>query len=156
MPRLAHACRPSDMVRSREATNADCPKLSVVVVRSSLLVPGPLAGSGGRRLTLVCGTSFARSQSSASNETAACAFARSGNARRIHGDNMPSRILRRSRRSEQQTYRKTEPSREVQSIENKAHAAAIAAQLRAQIPCSTDPARLEKMAREVESRAAWR
>ena len=63
---------------------------------------------------------------------------------------MPSRILRRSGRSERQTYRKTEPSRKVHSIENKAHAAAVAAQLRAQIPCSTDPARLEKMAREVE------
>jgi hypothetical protein len=69
---------------------------------------------------------------------------------------MPSRILHRSRRSEQQGYRKTEASREVQSIENKAHVAAIAAQLRAQIPCSTDPAWLEKMAREVEGRAARR
>src|SRR5215475_7796790 len=156
MPRLAHACRPSDMVRSREATNADCPKLSVVVVRSSLLVPGPLAGSGAADLRLSVEPVLRGRQSSASNQTAACAFARSGSARRIHGENMPSRILRRSRRSEQQTYRKTEPSREVQSIENKAHAAAIAAQLRAQIPCSTDPARLEKMAREVESRAAWR
>jgi hypothetical protein len=67
---------------------------------------------------------------------------------------MPSRILRRSGRSQQQGYRMTEPSREVQSIENKAHAAAIAAQLRAQIPCSTDPAWLENMAREVENRAS--
>ena len=31
--------------------------------------------------------------------------------------------------------------------------AALAAQLRAQIPCSTDPARLERMAREAEERA---
>jgi len=69
---------------------------------------------------------------------------------------MPSRTLRRSRPSELPAYRKTELLREVQPIENKAHAAAIAARLRAQIPCSTDPAWLEKMAREVESRAARR
>jgi len=31
-------------------------------------------------------------------------------------------------------------------------AAAIAAQLRAQIPCSTDPERLERLAREAEGR----
>jgi hypothetical protein len=31
--------------------------------------------------------------------------------------------------------------------------AAIAAQLRAQIPCSTDPTRLERLAREAEARA---
>jgi hypothetical protein len=46
-----------------------------------------------------------------------------------------------------------EPSREAQSIENKADTVAIAARLRAMIPCSTDPAWLKKMAREVESKA---
>jgi hypothetical protein len=50
------------------------------------------------------------------------------------------------RRPELQANRKTEPSRE----------AAIATQLRALIPCSTDPAWLEKMAREVESKARQR
>jgi len=64
--------------------------------------------------------------------------------------------LRRARWSELQAYHKAKLSREVQPIENKAHAAAIAAQLRAQIPCSTDPAWLEKMAREVESKAHLR
>jgi hypothetical protein len=64
--------------------------------------------------------------------------------------------LRRSRRSEQQAYLKTRPSREVQPLENQAHAEAIAARLRAMIPCSTDPAWLEKMAREVEARAGQR
>jgi hypothetical protein len=66
---------------------------------------------------------------------------------------MPSRTLRRARRPELQANRKTGPSREAQPIENNARAAAIAAQLRAQIPCSTDPAWLEKMACEVESKA---
>jgi hypothetical protein len=56
---------------------------------------------------------------------------------------MPSHTLRRRRRPELQANRKTEPSREV----------AIAVQLRALIPCSTDPAWLEKMACEVESKA---
>jgi len=64
--------------------------------------------------------------------------------------------LRRSRRSEQQAYLKTRPSKEVQPLENQAPAGAIAARLRAMIPCSTDPAWLEKMAREVESRARQR
>jgi len=59
---------------------------------------------------------------------------------------MPSRTLRRGRRPELQANRKTEPSRE----------AAIAAQLRALIPCSTDPEWLEKMARELESKAHQR
>jgi hypothetical protein len=59
---------------------------------------------------------------------------------------MPSRTLRRGRRPELQANRKIEPSRE----------AAIAAHLRALIPCSTDPAWLEKMAREVESKAHQR
>jgi hypothetical protein len=35
-------------------------------------------------------------------------------------------------------------------------AAAIAAQLRAQIPCSTDPERLERLAREAEGRSRAR
>jgi hypothetical protein len=52
--------------------------------------------------------------------------------------------------------RKSEPPREAQAIENKDHAAAIAARLRAMIPCSTDPAWLEKMARDVESKARRR
>jgi hypothetical protein len=47
-------------------------------------------------------------------------------------------------------------SREAQAVENKDAAAAIVAQLRALIPCSTDPAWLEKLAREVESRAHQR
>jgi len=41
-------------------------------------------------------------------------------------------------------------------VESKDAAAAIAAQLRALIPSSTDPARLEKLASEVESRARAR
>jgi hypothetical protein len=64
--------------------------------------------------------------------------------------------LRRYRRPEQQAYRRTEQSREVQPIEHNAQALAIAARLRAMIPCSTDPAWLEKMAREVESQAHLR
>jgi len=59
---------------------------------------------------------------------------------------MSSHTLRRRRRPEQQANRKTEPTRE----------AAIAAQLRALIPCSTDPAWLEKMAREVEDKSHQR
>jgi hypothetical protein len=59
---------------------------------------------------------------------------------------MPFRTSRRRRRPELQANRKREPSRE----------AAIAAQLRALIPGSTDPARLKKMAREVESKAHLR
>jgi hypothetical protein len=59
---------------------------------------------------------------------------------------MPSHALRRHRRPEWQANRKREPSSE----------AAIAAQLRSLIPCSTDPAWLEKMAREVESKAYQR
>ena len=69
---------------------------------------------------------------------------------------MPSRTLRRARRSELQAYHKAGRSREAQPIENKANAAAIAARLRAQIPCSTDPAWPETMAREVESKAHLR
>ena len=60
--------------------------------------------------------------------------------------NMPSHTLRRRRRPELQANRKIEPSKE----------AAIAAQLRALIPASTDPAWLEKMVREVESKAHQR
>ena len=65
---------------------------------------------------------------------------------------MPSHTLHSARRPELQAYSTStrERSREGRSIENKAHAAAIAAKLRSQIPCSTDPAWLEKMAREVE------
>ena len=59
---------------------------------------------------------------------------------------MPAHTLRRPRRPELQANGKTEPSRE----------AAIAAQLRALIPASTDPAWLEKMVREVESKAHHR
>jgi hypothetical protein len=64
--------------------------------------------------------------------------------------------LRRSRRPDQQAYRRTERSRDVQPVEDKARAVAIAARLRAMIHCSTDPAWLEKMAREVESKAHHR
>jgi len=60
--------------------------------------------------------------------------------------------LRRSRRPNRQAYRRTERSRDVHPVEDKARAVAIAARLRAMIPCSTDPAWLEKMAREVESK----
>jgi hypothetical protein len=59
---------------------------------------------------------------------------------------MPSHTLRRRQRPELQADRKREPSRET----------AIAAQLRALIPASTDPTWLEKMAREVESKARQR
>jgi hypothetical protein len=69
---------------------------------------------------------------------------------------MPSRTLRRGRRPEPQANRKTKPSREARQLENKDGAAAIAAHLRALIPWSTDPAWLEKMAREVESIAHQR
>ena len=60
------------------------------------------------------------------------------------------------RRPELQAYHTKERSGEGRPIENKARAAAIAAKLRSQIPCSTDPAWLEKMAREVESQAHQR
>ena len=66
---------------------------------------------------------------------------------------MPSRTLRRARWSELQAYHKAKLSRDVQPIVNQTDAVAVAAQLRAQIPCSTDPAWLERMAREVESKA---
>jgi hypothetical protein len=69
---------------------------------------------------------------------------------------MPSPTLRRGPRPELQANRKIEPSREAQPLENKDNAAAISAHLRALIPCSTDPAWLEKMAREVESKAHQR
>jgi len=62
----------------------------------------------------------------------------------------------RSTGSVRPTIHKIDPSREAQAVENKAAAAAIVAQLRALIPCSTDPAWLEKLAREVESRAHQR
>jgi len=58
--------------------------------------------------------------------------------------------------SELQAYHKAKLSGEVQSIENQTDAVAVAARLRAQIPCSTDPAWLETMAREVESKAHLR
>jgi hypothetical protein len=44
------------------------------------------------------------------------------------------------------------PSSHAPRIGNEKAAASIAAQLRAQIPCSTDPERLEKLACEAESR----
>jgi hypothetical protein len=69
---------------------------------------------------------------------------------------MPSHTLQSARRSELQAYHTRERSGEVRRIENKAHAAAIAAKLRSQIPCSTDPAWLEKMARGFESKAHQR
>jgi hypothetical protein len=69
---------------------------------------------------------------------------------------MSSPALRSAKRPELQAYRTRERSSEVRPIENKAHAAAIAAKLCSQIPCSTDPAWLEKMAREVESKAHQR
>jgi hypothetical protein len=46
------------------------------------------------------------------------------------------------------------PSGHAQMAGNENAAPSIAAQLRAQIPCSTDPERLEKLAREAE-RMAW-
>jgi len=67
---------------------------------------------------------------------------------------MLSRALRRKR--DLQADRKTGSSSEAQPIENQVHAVAIAAQLRAMIPCSTDPAWLEGMAREVERRVGQR
>jgi hypothetical protein len=69
---------------------------------------------------------------------------------------MPSQVLRRARTPELLPNRKREPSREAKPIENKHDAVAIAAELRALIPCSTDPAWLEKMAREVETKAYQR
>jgi hypothetical protein len=69
-------------------------------------------------------------------------------------------LLRRGRArstgSVRPVIRVIEPSKEAQAVESKDAAAAIATQLRALIPCSTDPARLEKLAREVESRAHQR
>jgi len=69
---------------------------------------------------------------------------------------MHSRTLRRARWSELQAYHKAKLSREVQPIENQTDAVAVVARLRAMIPCSTDPAWLERMAREVESKAHLR
>jgi len=66
---------------------------------------------------------------------------------------MPSRNLRRARTPELLANRRREPSREAKPIENKDSAAAIAAQLRALIPGSTDPTWLEKMVCEFENRA---
>ena len=60
--------------------------------------------------------------------------------------------MRRARWSELQAYHKAKLSREVQPLEKQTDAVAVAARLRAMIPCSTDPAWLEKMAREVESK----
>ena len=65
---------------------------------------------------------------------------------------MPSHTLHRGRRPELQANR----SREAQPVENKDDAASIAAQLRALIPGSTDPAWLEKMAREIAIEAHQR
>jgi len=62
------------------------------------------------------------------------------------------RGLALARRSVPQANRNEEPSKEP-GISDTDGPAAIAAQLRAMIPCSTDPAWLERMAREVESRA---
>jgi len=61
-----------------------------------------------------------------------------------------------SRKRDLQAKRKTEPSSGAQRIENQAHAVAIAAKLRAMIPSSTDPAWLERMAGDVESKAHQR
>jgi hypothetical protein len=68
---------------------------------------------------------------------------------------MIARLLRRGRAVEP-AIRKIEPSKEVQAVEKRDAAEAIAFRLRALIPCSTDPARLEKLAREVESTAHQR
>jgi hypothetical protein len=46
------------------------------------------------------------------------------------------------------------PSGHAQMVGNKKATPSIAAQLRAQIPCSTDPERLEKLACEAEG-MAW-
>src|SRR5262249_50299380 len=77
---------------------------------------------------------------------------------RLHqGEHMAPRSLRRgrppSRRKVPVPFRT--PPTQPQTAEDK-DAAAIAAQLRALIPSSTDPARLEQMAREVEGRARRR
>jgi hypothetical protein len=69
---------------------------------------------------------------------------------------MPSHTLHRGRRPELQANRKTAPSREAQPVGNKDDAASIAAQLRALIPGSTDPAWLEKIAREIAIEAHQR
>jgi hypothetical protein len=66
---------------------------------------------------------------------------------------MPSHTARRVDRLGLQADRTREPPRDAAPIENKDHAVAIAAQLRAMIRYSTDPAWLEKMAREAESTA---
>jgi hypothetical protein len=84
------------------------------------------------------------------------AFTDTGNAQRNRGENMLPGPFRCSRPSEQQAYRRTERFMEVQPVEGNARAVAIAARLRAMIRCSTDPAWLEKMAREVEARARQR
>jgi hypothetical protein len=77
------------------------------------------------------------------NRTVACAFpGKTGNPVTKRRRNMPSHTLRRRRRPELQANRKRELSRE----------AAIAAQLRALIPCSTDPAWLKAIAQELEAR----
>jgi hypothetical protein len=68
---------------------------------------------------------------------------------------LPRTLLRR-RRTREQADRKTRPWSQARPVENQAHAEAIAAKLRAMIPCSTDPAWLERMAREVETKAYLR
>src|SRR5262249_58274864 len=63
-------------------------------------------------------------QRHAGNQAAVRALARPGNAQRIRGKSMPSRTLRRARRSELQAYHKAKLSKEVQPIENQNDAVA--------------------------------
>ena len=63
-----------------------------------------------------------------------------------------SRTTGRIRLARLQAHIKREPAT-ARRIETEAHAATVAASLRAMMRYSTDPAWLEKMAQEVESKA---
>src|SRR5262249_46723763 len=69
------------------------------------------------------------------------------------GEDMGSRLLHRSPSQSPRSRPPAGPHIERAKETRVQDAAAIAARLRALIPSSTDPARLEKMAREIESRS---
>jgi hypothetical protein len=66
---------------------------------------------------------------------------------------MICRFVRRQWAHMRALIHRLEAASTVRAFEERRARCAIAAQLRAQIPCSTDPARLERLAREAEARA---
>src|SRR5262249_42196408 len=76
---------------------------------------------------------------------------------RIRGECIMSRLLRRPQAqpgaSDNSTGNKNGARNEAPPVDDNEAAKEIAAKLRAQIPCSTDPGRLEKMGREAEAKA---